>query len=490
MIHTRRPAFAAPLLVGALLAALLAGCGGSGGGGGASPAAIHCPVGALESADGRVDITVWHTYSGLGLEVLKSLAKDYNASQDKVRVKLQQQGTLPSELHAKIDQAAPDRSLPALVVPDDTKLRYVADSGLFIPAQACLDADPDGKAILADLEPIVRESYSLDGTLWPAGFSAGTALLYYNRAHFKAAGLDPDVPPATIDEMIDAARAIKKAGVSSEPIAFKVTDWIFEYWLTGAGEALVDRDNGRAGLAHEASLDNPTTRALLRKLAAAKEEGVLKVIPSANASDDVLAMATQSSSMVIATSSAITTVAAVIEGTLSAQEAKERFGVEIPEGLKLDLDIGVGPLPGLTKAGRGQVGGMNWYLTATVSEEEQSAAWDFTKFLLSADAQARATLEGGFIPVQRSVAKLPMVRKAWAETLAGRWNRSATDSLSLLDPEFAGPVVGPYDEVRRALGIMMDEVLFEGKGIDRAVASADASMTKSLEAYAADVGES
>jgi sn-glycerol 3-phosphate transport system substrate-binding protein len=489
MALNHRPTLALLAASASLCSALLAGCGGggSGGAGSADPAASTCPVDALAAAGDTVDITVWHTYTGLGLDTLESLTAEYNASQDAVKVELQSQGTLPAELHSKIDQAAPDRSLPAIVVPDDTKLRYVADSGLFLPAQACFDADPDGRALLDDIEPIVRESSSIDGTMWPVGFGAGTALLYYNRAHYEAAGLDPDSPPATIEEMIDDARAIKEAGVSAEPIAFKVTDWVFEYWLTGAGQSIVDQANGREGLAVASTLDNPTTRALLETLVAAKEDGVLKVIPSAANGDELLAMATQSSSMVLTASGATSTVAAVIEGTISAEEVQDAFGLEVPEGLKLDLDIGVGPLPGITEQGRGQVGGLVWYLTSTVPAEQQAAAWDFAKFMLGTDAQVRATLEGGAIPVRRSIAKLPEVQQAWEETLAGRWNREATGSLRLLDPDFPGPVIGPYDEVRRAVGIMMDEVLFEDGDLDEAVNRADEGTTKALEAYQADV---
>lgn len=37
--------------------------------------------------------------------------------------------------------------------------------------------------------------------------------VYYNKQHFRTAGLDPDAPPATFDELVEAANALKKAGI-------------------------------------------------------------------------------------------------------------------------------------------------------------------------------------------------------------------------------------------------------------------------------------
>ena len=136
-----------------------------------------CPVDALDEADGPVEIVVWHTFIALQKRTLEALIEQYNASQDKVVVRAESQGVGSAELHTKIEQAAPDRSLPAVVVPDDTKTRFIADSGLFVPAEACFAADPEAQAIRDDLLPIAEASYTIDGQLWPASFSTLTALI-------------------------------------------------------------------------------------------------------------------------------------------------------------------------------------------------------------------------------------------------------------------------------------------------------------------------
>ena len=493
-MRTRRHAW---LAVAAATSLILAACGGGdssggdgdGAAGGGEAAAAACPYDALEVTTEPVEITVWHPYTALGKRTLEALITEYNASQDKVVVQAEGQGST-QELHRKIEQAVPGRSLPALVVPDDTKTRYVADSGQFLAAQACFDADPDTKGAIDDLLPIAPASYTLDGKLWPASFSTFTALVYYNRAHFTAAGLDPDDAPTTLDEMIEDARAIKAAGVTENPFVFKPSPFLMEWWLSGVQQTLVNVDNGRGGgLATESTFDNDTTRAILKKLSDAEAEGVVKVTPSVEGNaDHLLAMATQSASMLVDSSGAASTVAGVIEGTVQAEDIKAEFGVDLPPGLKLDLDIGVGPLPGVKEPGKGQVGGLVWYMTNTVPKEQQAAAWDFMKFINSPESQVTWGTDGSTAPVLKSLAENPELQAAWTGSLGGRWQKVAYDVLAGISTDFPGPVIGPYDQVRVAIGKCLDEVLLNDGDIDAAVKEADASITKVLADYQIDVG--
>ncbi len=462
----------------------------SGDGDGVDPSV--CPVDALEQADGPVEITIWHPYIALGKRTLEGLIEEYNASQDKVVVRAENQGTTPAEVHRKIEQAAPDRSLPALVVPDDTKTRWVADSALFVPAEACYAADPTAQAQRDDLLPIVPASYTIDDMLLPVSFTTFTALIFLNRDHFEAAGLDPDDPPATIDEMIEAARAIKAAEVPGvdRPMVFQANSFLLEWWLSGAGQELVNEENGRSGTwASASSFDNPVTRDILTKLQEAKAEGILDITPGTDGNaDHLLAMAGQQSSFTVDSSGAASTVAGVIEGTIAAEDLSAELGVDIPEGLQLDLDIDAGPYPGVEAAGKGQVGGYVWYMSDTVSDEEKAAAWDFVKFNNSVEAQVRWGVEGSAAPVSQAAADDPLLQEAWASSLGGQWQKVAYDVLAGIDTDFPGPIIGPYDEVRQAIEKAMDRVLLDDGPVDDAVTEADATITAALESYRQDVG--
>jgi len=50
---------------------------------------------------------------------------------------------------------------------------------------------------LDDFWPALHANAIVDGELYAIPFQNSTPLLYYNKEHFKAAGLDPDKPPQT-----------------------------------------------------------------------------------------------------------------------------------------------------------------------------------------------------------------------------------------------------------------------------------------------------
>ena len=51
-----------------------------------------------------------------------------------------------------------------------------------------------------------------NGKLWAIPYRIETHGVIYNKDHFKEAGLDPDKPPKTWDELLAAAKAMTKNG--------------------------------------------------------------------------------------------------------------------------------------------------------------------------------------------------------------------------------------------------------------------------------------
>ncbi|HBT90243.1 MAG TPA: ABC transporter substrate-binding protein, partial [Ruminococcaceae bacterium] len=47
--------------------------------------------------------------------------------------------------------------------------------------------------------------YTVNDKLYSMPFNSSTPLLYYNKDAFKAAGLDPEKPPKTLEEIISLA---------------------------------------------------------------------------------------------------------------------------------------------------------------------------------------------------------------------------------------------------------------------------------------------
>src|SRR3984893_10205547 len=56
--------------------------------------------------------------------------------------------------------------------------------------------------------PAVHGNAVIDRKVYGVPFQNSTPLLYYNADHFREAGLDPDRPPQTWDDLVNAARKL------------------------------------------------------------------------------------------------------------------------------------------------------------------------------------------------------------------------------------------------------------------------------------------
>lgn len=71
-----------------------------------------------------------------------------------------------------------------------------------------------GKSYVDDLMPSFKEDFSYNGKLMGVPWAPTPYILYYNKELFKKAGL-PDKAPATVDEMLKAAKAISNLKTDS-----------------------------------------------------------------------------------------------------------------------------------------------------------------------------------------------------------------------------------------------------------------------------------
>ena len=486
-----------PFLLAACALALVAtACSGggdedAGGGGGTASGAGECPVDAIDSADGPVEIDLWHTEIGLNVKALQKIVDRYEASQDKVEVNLQYQGTFEEQLKKYEEASVDPDSLPDIVSPDDTVTQYMADSGTVIPVQSCIDADPEAQEIYDDMVPIVDAAYSIEGVLWPGAFAAAGAATFINEEHFIAAGLDPETDqPQTLAELRTVAETIKAANIEgvTEPLVMRIEAWPLEFLTSGALQPVVNEDNGRSGLATESEYANDTTLEILEYLDGMVDDGLLKYTDNADVIAPYLSMATETSSMLIDSSSAIRTVDGAVQGTLTP----DQLGLEGNEDLSgfsfPTLRLTVGELPGLTEPGKGQMGGAAWYIVAGEDDVKVAAAWDFMKYFNQTEQQVTWAMDGSSFPVRESAAADPELQAYWTDTQSGRWMAEAYKGFTTLDPDFPGPVIGPYREFRLEVKNGLEAIVLNGDDPATAMEDVDAAFQEALDEYAIDVG--
>jgi sn-glycerol 3-phosphate transport system substrate-binding protein len=480
-----------------LCAALVAACsdpptsGGSGqtqtaGSDGAGETALpECPLDALDDATGPVDASLWYGgLAGTTKATMDAMVDRFNQSQDQVNLEASDQGSAYEEIFRKYESAASASTdqLPDIIYLEDTQLQAMIDGGNVLPAQACMDADGYD---LTDIEPVARAVYTVDDVLYPGYINVSTPVLYYNKAHWVKANLDPDDPPGTLDEVYEQAKALKAAGVSDKPLSFRASRWFFETWLTGIGEDIVNNDNGRAGPATAATFDTPEAEELLGFLKKMNDEGLLNAFANTEGSiDHYLALVQQESSMLIETSTASTTIRDVLGGSITAAEA----GVDFDESVidKSELVPGATAFPGIEAPGKVYPTGGAFYILNTSDPAQQAASWQFLKFMLQPENAKEWHLNGGYLPIVKSVQDEPDVQAFWQDDVAGVLLFPAVEQLSEADPDQPGPLIGPYVDESNAIEDALDGVLFDGQDVGSALSTAQETVTESLERYGAN----
>ncbi len=464
---TRRSRLAVAGVVLALLTSV--GCAGDDGGTNAGPGdgqdLPECPLGAIEKAGGGpVKITFWHAMTRANEEALIALTDEFNSSQDEVEVTLVNQ-TSYGDVFTKFKAGLGSGDLPDLAQIEDTGLALMVDSTAVLPAQSCVDAaDYD----LSGHVQRVVDYYSVNDVLWPMPFNVSNPVLYYNRLAFEQAGLDPDDPPSTLDEVRAASQAIVDTGVASTGFSFKTEAWFVEQWLAKAGSTYVNNGNGRDGRASAVTFDGEAGQEIFIWLDGMVADGLAQPA-AAGGFDNLFAIGNHQAAMTVDTSAAL--------GTITQVLAEGWEGVE----------VGVGPMPGPEGEGGVLVGGAALYIINKSTPAQQEAAWRYATFLNQPDIQARWSAATGYVPVVQGAADQPVLSELWSQQPA--W-RVAFDQL--LEGESndatAGPVIGDYVGVREAVQDAMTAMLTEGAAPADAVSQAARDANAAIKEYNARIG--
>ena len=426
-----------------------------------------CPVKALDTAPGTVEISFWHSMSSANENALKQLTDKYNAGQSKVKVTLTRQGTYDESIQ-KYVAAVRGGDLPQMIQTEETAMQTMIDSKSIVPVGACVAAE---NYDMSDFTAGLVAQYSLGGVLQSMPFQLSNPILYYDKKIFRAAGLDPDKPPTTLNELLEVSRKIvatgKAKGAADKAFALETRAWYPEQFLSKAGEAIVDNDNGRTARATAAKLDSKTFTDTLQWIATMQKEGLLLNTGRNPAGQShLLSVASGGVAMTFGTSAALGTVYQLLPN--------------FP-----NVEIGLAPLPGPSVAGV-TIGGGSLYLSNKSSDAQKAGVWDLMKFLNTAENQVFWHVNTGYIPTRVSATKSPDVQKFWTERPGFK---IAYDQLAASKPPVGGggPLIGDYLGFRNALEGALESVA-SGGDVTAAQNKAQSDATKAIVDYNRRIG--
>ena len=418
-----------------------------------------CDPSALDGATETVNITFWHGMNGELEKSLVALTDEYNASQTKVKVSLENQGGYEQTLDKYLQSGG---SLPDIVQAPEYAVQVMNDTESNVPVGACIEADSYDTS---DFQPRALGQYFTEGVQWAMPFNVSDPVLYYNKKVFEAAGLDPEAPPTSLEELRTMSQAIVDSGAAAFGLALDTGadsggGWFLEQWFAKLGEFYSDNDNGRTAPSTKVLFDSQTGIDLLTQIQSLVNDGLaVNVGDNASGQDALLKLADpdKPAAMTIATSAALGTVLSVVAaGTIA--------------GVGVD-DIGVGPMPGPNGAPGAIVGGASLWIVDNGDAVKTAATWDYIKFLVSAQSQSSWASATGYVPVRSAALELDPVKSTYASDARFR---VAYDQLGEAadTPAAVGAILGPQREIRNITALAIATILQGGDVADTLTSSA------------------
>ena len=211
-------------------------------------ALLAVPAGAARGAaqSKPVHITFWNYWDGQNGDEMTALVKRFNQEHPDIQVDNVFLGF--NDLLPKLQAAVTGGDAPDIAAGDLIWMPGLARSRAIIPvdsyaAQAGID--------LNDFYPAQLEASRYNGQTYGLPVSTNNLQLFYNKDLFRQAGLDPDKPPTTWDELRQMAKQCTNAdqGISGMELYTEPGEgltWQFQVYLWESGGSFLTDDMSHA----------------------------------------------------------------------------------------------------------------------------------------------------------------------------------------------------------------------------------------------------
>ena len=398
-------------------------------------------LGASTLASAKEKIIFWHAMGGNFQPTLNKSVEEYNKSQDKVEVEALYQGSYQEALNKFKSVQGTDKA-PALIQLNEISTEYMYNSGAITPMQEFVKKD---NYDLTKLEDTLINYYTINGTLYSMPFNSSASILLYNKDAFKEVGLDPEKAPKSYKELAEAAKKLTK-GTERYGFAMIMDAWFIEQLLANENTLYVNEENGRAG-------KSPT--------AVAYNGEKIKTI--FNWLNDMYRDNTATSYG----KEYQNTRAAFLSGKVSMYIDSSAGIQQLTE--LANFEIGSAYVPSENGEFTGvPIGGASLWITNSVSDEKQAAAWDFVKYAVSKESQALWASSTGYYSVNKEAYDLDLLKKDLEKTPQ---KLVAVNEIKDTKKTAAtsGAIVGVFPELRKVMTDSMEKVYVGREKIDKII---------------------
>jgi sn-glycerol 3-phosphate transport system substrate-binding protein len=390
--------------------------------------------------------------SGPLTKIIDGLAADFEKANPDIKVKPIYSGnygeTLAKSLTANKSGQPPQ--VAVLVASDSVTL---IDEDAVAPMETFVKT-PDDKAWLDGFFPAFLMNGRFEGKTYGIPFQRSTQVLYWNKAAFREAGLDPNRPPGNWDETVEYGKKLTvRDGTGNVTrwgliVPSGVTSHWFLQGFTTQNRAKLTNDAGtETYLATPEAIESLQYWVDLSRKHKIMQEGIIDTGTAPKEFIDGRA------AMMFHSTGNLTNV---------KNNAKFEFGVAM--------------LPAKKQRGSA-TGGGSIYIFKKSTPEQLAASFKFVKWMTSAEQAARWSIETGYVAPRQDAWDLPVMKKYAQDFPAA--------AVALQQLPFCAPEFSTHDGPRttKALEDAIEASITGTKAPAKALADAQTEATRILRSY-------
>ncbi len=320
------------------------------------------------SAAAETELTMYYPIAvgGALTEVVDGIVADFEAANPDIKVNAIYSGNY-DDTRVRALSALASGEPAQLAVMFSIDAYDLIEQDLIVAYEDIDGVNPDW---LESFYPALMANGRIEGKTWGIPFQRSTIVAYYNKDQFRAAGLDPEAPPKTWDELISMGKAL----TNDDTYGLMIPSTGYPYWMFQAlaiqnGKEVMSDDGLTTYFDDETVVD---TLEFWQSLS--QEHGIM---PTGTVEWGTLRQAFlegQTSMMWHST------------GNLTAVKNNASF------------DFGVAELPANVRLGS-PTGGGNFYVFKETSDEERAAAMKLIEFMTSPEQAAAWSIATGYMGV-------------------------------------------------------------------------------------------
>jgi len=353
---------------------------------------ISCSKDKNKELSGKTEIVFWHSFVASTIPALNELISKFEAAHPNIKLTAQYIPTgdalIQKLITAVQSGTAPDISwLHADYMEDLVDADAIYEMNHFIKG-----ADGISDEELHKIYPALLQYSSWKGVLYSLPMEATDLALIYNKDMFREAGLDPERPPQTWEELKEYSAKLtldKNNDGNFERIGFFIPNypaagplgnwmvWQFLPYIWQAGGYVIAEDQSKVTFNEEPGVKALT---LWKELYQSQKLNMFT-------NDYDIAFASQRLAM-------------AMDGPWNLPRYEE---------IVKDFDYGFAFLPSGPEKRATVVGGE--YLAIFKQSKNPDAAWKFLKWMISPEAQAEWSILSKYLPIRKDVVEIPKYKK-------------------------------------------------------------------------------